>query len=76
MAKRLNSSNLITIIGVTVLVGIEILGAALAAGWAVGGLFQLGREITLAIIALCMAGGLWATLRFVQSALKIEPIYK
>lgn len=76
MAKRLNPSNLITIIGVTVLVGIEILGAALAAGWAVGGLFQLGREITLAIIALCLAGGLWATFRFVQSALKVEPIYK
>ena len=76
MAKRLNPSNLITIIGVTVLVGIEILGAALAAGWAVGGLFQLGREITLAIFALCLAGGLWATFRFVQSALKVEPIYK
>ena len=76
MAKRLNPSNLITIIGVTVLVGIEILGAALAAGWAVGGLLQLGREITLAIIALCLAGGLWATFRFVQSALKVEPIYK
>ena len=76
MAKRLDTSNLITIIGVTILVGIEILGAAMAAGWAAGGLLQLGREVTFGIIALCMIGGLWATFRFVQSALKVEPIYK
>ena len=76
MAKRLNTSNLITIAGVTVLVGIEILGAAMAAGWAAGGLLGLGREVTWGIIAICLAGGLWATYRFVQSALKVEPIYK
>ena len=76
MAKRLNTSNLITIIGVTVLVGIEILGAALAAGWAAGGLLGLGREVTWGIIAICLGGGLLATYRFVQSALRVEPIYK
>ena len=75
MAKKLNSRNLITIVSVAILVGTEILGASLAAGWAIGGLMQLGREITWGIIALCMAGGFWLTVKFVQSAIRIEPIY-
>lgn len=76
MAKKLNTSNLLTLSCVTILVGVEVLGAALAAGWAIGGLFQLGREITLGIIALSLAGGFWATWKFVKGALKVEPIYQ
>jgi hypothetical protein len=73
--QALNTSNLLTIIGVTILVGVEVLGAALAAGWAIGGLFQLGREITWGIIAAVNRGGIWATWKFVKGALKVEPIY-
>lgn len=76
MSGRLNTKNLWTIAAVTILVGTEILAAALAAGWAVGGLFQLGREISWAIIALCLGLGIWATWTFVKSALKVEPIYE
>lgn len=76
MAKKLNSRNLITILSVAILVGTEILGASLAAGWAIGGLMQLGREVTWGIIALCMAGGLWITAKFIQRAMKVEPIYE
>lgn len=74
MSKRLDIANLWTIASVTILVGIEILGASLAAGWAIGGLFQLGREITWGIIAIALGLGLWATVKFVQSAIKVEPI--
>ncbi|MCA0424206.1 MAG: hypothetical protein LCH61_12955 [Proteobacteria bacterium] len=76
MSKRLNKTNLWTITAVAVLVGTEILAAALAAGWAVGGLFQLGREVSWAIIALCLVLGAWASWQFVKSALKVEPIYE
>ncbi|HRK24011.1 MAG TPA: hypothetical protein PLQ11_03555 [Beijerinckiaceae bacterium] len=76
MAKRLNASNLLTIVSVTILVGVEVIGALLAAGWALGGLFQLGREVTWGIMAVCIAAGGWATFRFLQGALKIEPIYQ
>jgi len=76
MAKRLNTSNLLTLSCVTILVGVEVIGAALAAGWAIGGLFQLGREVTWGIIALSVAAGGWATWKFVQGALKIEPVYQ
>ena len=75
MARQLNTSNLLTLTCVTILVGVEVLGAALAAGWAIGGLLQLGRELTLAIIALALASGIWATWKFVKGALKVEPIF-
>lgn len=76
MSKRLNTTNLLTIVSVTVLVGIEILGAALAAGWALGGLFQLGKQVTTGIVVLSLALGGWATWKFIQSALRVEPITK
>ena len=76
MAKRLNKSNLLTLSCVTILVGVEVLGAALAAGWAIGGLFQLGQHVSWAIIALCLAAGAWATWKFVVNAVKVEPIYE
>ena len=74
MAKRLNMSNLLTIVSIAVLVGIEIVGAAIAAGWAIGGLFDLGKRVTYVAMALCCGLGLWATVAFVRNALKVEPI--
>ena len=76
MAKRLNASNLLTIASVAVLVGIELVGAAIAAGWAIGGLLDLGRSITYAVMLVCCGLGLWATFAFVRNALKVEPIYQ
>lgn len=75
MATPLSASKLLTIVSVTILVGVEVIGASLAAGWAIGGLFQLGREITWAIMAVCMGAGGWATIKFMQGARKIEPLY-
>lgn len=70
----MNIRNLVTLISVVILVGIEVLGAALAFGWAVGGLFHLGREITAGITGLSLAAGVWATWRFFQMARKVESI--
>lgn len=70
----LNFSNLITLISVTILVGVEVLGAAVAFGWAVGGLLQLGHQVTMGISALCLAGGAWATWRFFQMARHVETL--
>lgn len=76
MTKRLNAKNLWTIAAVAVLVGTEILAAALAAGWAVSGLFQLRQEISWTIIAISMGLGAWATWSFIKQALKVEPVYE
>ena len=55
-----NWINVLTIVSVAVLVGTELIGAAGAAGWAIGGLFQLGDLIThileVALILLAVFG--------------------
>ena len=42
----INWTNTMTLISVAILVGTELVGAGAAAGWAIGGLFQLGEPIT------------------------------
>jgi uncharacterized membrane protein YccF (DUF307 family) len=75
MSRRLNTRNLITIVSVAVLVGTEILGASIALGWAVGGLLELGRDVTIGLTAACFILGLYGTWRFARHAARIEPIY-
>jgi hypothetical protein len=73
--KRLNTQNLVAIICAAILVGTEIIAAALALGWAVGGLSGWGKEFTYGLIGLCFVAGCYATYRFVIGAIKAEPIY-
>jgi hypothetical protein len=74
MAGGLNTRNLITIVSVTVLVGAEILGAALALGWALGGIFELPDLWRQILIGLFLAAGVYAMYRFFRHAATIEPI--
>jgi hypothetical protein len=76
MAGRLNRKNLITIVSVTILVGTEILGAALALGWALGGVFELPDLWRSVMIGVFMAGGLYMMVRFYRNAEKVEPIFE
>jgi hypothetical protein len=61
-----------TVISVAVLVGTEIMGASLAAGWALAGLIELGPTLTYALMAIFAAGGLALLAMFVRSALRVE----
>ena len=72
--RRLNTRNLLTIVSVAILVGTDVLGTALAAGWAVAGLFQLGDVVGYALMALFTALGLALLVAFMRSALRVEPI--
>lgn len=74
--KRFNRSNALAVICAAILVGTEILAAALALGWAVGGLMELGREFTLALIGVSLTLGLYVTFLFVRNAMKAEPFYE
>ena len=74
MARRINRSHLITIISAAILVGTEILGAALAFGWAMGSLFNLGGIADDILIGICLLIGVYAIWRFVKGAMAIEPI--
>jgi hypothetical protein len=76
MAGRLNTRNLLTISSVTILVGTEILGAALAMGWALGGVFELPELWKQILIGLFLAGGAYAMYRFFRHAATVEPIFE
>ena len=69
---RDSGGGLFTVISVAVLVGTEIMGAAVAAGWALAGLIELGPTLTYALIAIFGAGGIALLVMFVRSALRVE----
>jgi uncharacterized membrane protein YjfL (UPF0719 family) len=71
----MNGKNLVTIVSLAILVGAEILGAALALGWAIGSMYELPDMWRWAVIGLCLAAGAYMIFRFMQNAVKIEPIF-
>lgn len=72
-ARNLNLSNLVTVISLSILVGTEVFGVALASGWAIAGLFELGATVSYILMAIFSAAGVWAMIGFVRGALKVEP---
>ena len=74
----INTRNLLTIVSLGILVGTELIGVALAAGWAITGLLglgdSLGREVEYGLMALFTAAGAYALYRFMKRAVLIEPI--
>lgn len=75
-AKRFNGKHAIAIICAAILVGTEIIAAAPALGWALGGLTGWGHEFTYALIGICLVAGIYMTYRFVRGAIRVEPIYE
>ncbi|MFC7398631.1 hypothetical protein ACFQU1_15635 [Chelatococcus sp. GCM10030263] len=73
--SRLRPSSLLTVASAIVLVGVEVLAVALAAGWAIAGLFQLGRTIEFIFMGIFSLLAIWAIIGFARSALKIEPLH-
>jgi hypothetical protein len=49
-------------------------GAGAAAGWAIGGLFQLGETITHALEVILVLAALTGLFYFLRAALAHEPI--
>lgn len=74
--KRFNRSNAVTVICAAILVGTEIIAAALALGWALGGLSGWGQEFTIGLIVTSLLAGCYFTYRFVRGAIKVEPIFE
>ncbi len=52
VSRPINWTNAVTLGSVAVLVGTELVGAGVAAGWAIGGLFLLGDLVTHALEAM------------------------
>lgn len=74
--KRLNRQNAVAVICAAILVGTEIIAAALALGWALGGLTGWGKEFTYGLVTVSLIAGIYLTWRFVKGAAKAEPIFE
>jgi hypothetical protein len=72
--RPINWINAMTLASVAVLVGTELVGAGAAAGWAIGGLFQLGVIITHGLETAFVLIALTALYYFLRAALSHEPI--
>jgi hypothetical protein len=72
--KPINYQHLSTLIAVAILVGTELVGASWAAGWALGGLFQLDPMVSHAIEAMFALLGLVGLYFFMKTAIRNEPI--
>jgi hypothetical protein len=66
--------NLLTLVSVGILVGTEFIGVAIAAGWAIAGLFQLGNTIALVLMVAFGLVSLYALFEFMKRAISLEPV--
>jgi len=75
MAKKpLNLLHLSTLVAVAILVGTELVGASWAAGWAIGGLFQLDPTISRGLEVIFALAGFVGLYFFMRTAVRHEPI--
>jgi hypothetical protein len=72
----LNWRNLVTVLSVLVLIGAEVFGLAVAAGWAIAGLFELGDVVSYVLMALFSLLGIYAMLVLWRRAVHVEPIWR
>jgi hypothetical protein len=72
--KPINLLRLSTLVAVAILVGTELVGASWAAGWALGGLFQLDPLISRAFEACFALLGFVGLYFFMRTAIRHEPI--
>ena len=73
--KSINWTHATTLAAVAVLVGTEFVGTAWAAGWALGGLFQLDETSSRAIEVGFSLIGLALLAYFMRAAIRAEPLY-
>jgi hypothetical protein len=72
--KKINWTNLSTIVAVAILVGTEVVGASWAAGWALGGLLQLDSAISTALEIIFALSGFVLLYYFMRTAIRHEPV--
>jgi hypothetical protein len=73
LSRRINWTNVSTVLSATILIGAEVFGAAFAGGWAVAGLFNLGHYGVYGLQALFFVVGLAIMAAFVRNAQRVEP---
>jgi hypothetical protein len=72
--SRTNWQNLVTIVSVLILIGTEVFGVALAAGWAIAGIFELGPTVAYVLMGLFSLIGIYAMVALWRNSVSVEPI--
>lgn len=72
--KRMNTRHLVTILSIMVLVGTEVFGVAIAGGWAIAGLFELGDLVGYALMGLFSLFALYVLTILWRRCTTVEPI--
>lgn len=73
MAERRNNGRpLIMVVSLGILIAVELFGVALASGWALAGLFELGHVVGYVLMALFSGFAAYAMLNLMRRVLKVE----
>lgn len=72
--SAVNTRNLITIVSMMVLVGTEVFAVAIASGWALAGLLDLGDRVGHVLMVLFSLVAVWIMVQLWRRATSIEPI--
>lgn len=71
-SSPLGTRSLVTVVSTVILVATEFFALALAAGWALAGLLELGTIFEYIFMAAFSALAAWATVRFARGAWRLE----
>ena len=72
--EGLRWDNLLTVVSVMILIGAEVFGLAVAAGWAIAGLFELGDAVGYGLMVVFSLLGAYTMLLLWRRAVAVEPI--
>ena len=70
----MNIRNVVTIVSMMVLVGTEVFAAAIASGWALAGLLELGDTVGHVLMGVFSLAAAWIMLQLWKRATSIEPL--
>jgi hypothetical protein len=73
-ARGGRARNLVMVVSLAILVGIELFGMALAAGWAIAGLFELGQMVSYGLMAIFSGLAAYGMVHLMRRVLKVERI--
>ena len=71
--RRINWTNVSTVISVAILIGAEVFGAAFAGSWALATLFDLGSTGQRILDGIFVLFGIVVMAQFIRYAHRIEP---
>lgn len=73
-AKSTNWRNVITVFSIMILVGAEVFGVAISAGWAIAGLFELGPIVGFILMGLFSLLAIYFLVNLWRRCIATEPL--